>query len=429
MPIVLEENKLWPEIKQLIQQFFAVEKKQEFISGKTKIRLNIPPYGSEEVCEALESVLTAQVTMGEKVKEFEAKFADYIGVKHAVMVTSGSTANLLALAVLTNPMVKNCIERGDEIITPAVTWATTVFPILNLGLTPVLVDVDLNTFHINPDEVERAITNKTRAIMSVHLLGNPCDMKRLVEIARRHNLLLIEDACEAHGAEYNGQKVGSFGDLSTFSFFFSHHISTVEGGMLLTNSENYAELAKALRVFGWVRDLKDKDKIARQYADIDPRYLFINVGYNLRPTEMQGAFGMHQIGRLEKLIAIRRDNAKYWTENLSRYSDYFLLHQEREETRHVWFGYPVTVKPGAPFTRQELVNFLEERGLETRPIMAGNIDEQPAMKLAYYHKVGELSNSRFIMRNSFFFGNHQGIGREQREAVVDYFKEFLSKRV
>lgn len=429
MQIVLEENKLWPEIKELIQQFFATGKKQEFIPGKTKIRLNIPSYGSEEVCEALESLLTTQVTMGKKVQEFEAKFANYIGVKHAVMVTSGSIANLLALAVLTNPVVKNCLQKGDEIITPAITWATTVFPILNLGLTPVLVDVDLYTFNINPDEVERAITDRTRAIMLVHLLGNPCNMKSLVEIARRHNLLLIEDACEAHGAEYNGQKVGSFGDLSTFSFFFSHHISTVEGGILLTNNEEYAELAKALRVFGWVRDLKDKDKIARQYADIDPRYLFINVGYNLRPTEMQGAFGIHQIGKLEKFIAIRRDNAKYWVENLSQYSDYLLFHQEGQGTRHVWFGYPVTIKPEAPFIRQDLVNFLEERGLETRPIMTGNIDEQPAMKLAHYHKVGELSNSRFITRNSFFFGNHHGIGREQREAVVDYFKEFLSKRV
>ena len=426
---MLEENKLWLEIKELIQQFFALEEKPEFIPGETKIRLSIPSYGSEEVCEAVESVLTAKVTMGEKVQEFEAKFANYIGVEHAVMVTSGSTANLLALSVLTNPVVKNCLRQGDEIITPAITWATTVFPILNLGLTPVLVDVDLHTFNINPDEVERAISDKTKAIMLVHLLGNPCDMKGLMEIARRHNLFLIEDACEAHGAEYDRRKVGSFGDLSTFSFFFSHHLSTIEGGMLLTNSEEYAELAKALRVFGWVRDLKDRSKLARQYPDIDPRYLFINVGYNLRPTEMQGAFGMHQIGKLERFIAIRRDNAKYWTENLSCYSDYLLLHQEREGTRHVWFGYPVTVKPEAPFARDELVNFLEEKGLETRPIMAGNIEEQPAMKLPHYRKVGELRNSRFIMRNSFFFGNHHGIGREQRGAVVDYFREFLSRGV
>ena len=366
--------------------------------------------------------------MGKKVAQFESMFADYIGVKYATMVNSGSSANLIALSILTNPMLKEHIEPGDEIITPAVTWATTVFPIINCNAIPVLVDVDLDTFNVNLDEVKKAITKKTKAIMPVHLLGNPCNMPEIMEIAQKHNLFVIEDACEAHGAELNGKKVGSFAPLATFSFFFSHHISTIEGGMVLTNNEELDELAKALRVFGWIRDLRDKESIIRRYEDIDPRFLFTNIGYNLRPTEIQGAFGIHQLKKLDRFIEIRRENANFWTHNLRQYSDCLWLHKERDGTRHVWFGYPVTVKPDARFTRKEMMDFLEKRGVETRPIMSGNMDEQPAMKLFPYRKMGKLQNSRLIMRRSFFFGNHHGIEKEEREAIVDYIGEFIRRR-
>ena len=264
--------------------------------------------------------------------------------------------------------------------------------------------------------------------MPVHLLGNPCQMDELMKVAQEHNLFVIEDSCEAHGAEFKGQKVGSFGDIATFSFFFSHHISTIEGGMVLTNSDEYAELARSLRVFGWIRDLKDKDQIAKKYSEIDPRFLFINIGYNFRPMELQGGFGIHQIQKLEKFIGIRRENARFWHEKLKKYSPYFTLHEEKAGTRHVWFGYPVIVNPTAGFACQELVAFLEKKGVETRPIMAGNIAEQPAMKLSKYRKVGALPNSKLINRNAFFFGNHQGIGKKEREAIVSYFDEFMTKR-
>jgi CDP-6-deoxy-D-xylo-4-hexulose-3-dehydrase len=365
--------------------------------------------------------------MGRKVKEFEALFADYIGVKHAVMVNSGSSANLLALAILTNPQLTGHFERADEVITPAVTWATTVFPILNMGLLPVLVDVDVNSFNIIPDEVESAITSKTRAIMLVHLLGNPCNMDSITDIARRHNLVVIEDACEAHGAEYRGKKVGSFGDLATFSFFFSHHINTIEGGMVLTDREEYAEMARGLRAFGWIRDLKDRQQIATRSPGLDPRFLFTNIGYNLRPTEIQGGIGIHQIQKLEGFIEARRQNSTYWDERIGAHDDYFLLHSEAENTRHVWFGYPITLKPGTPFTRADVVEFLESKNVETRPIMAGNIDEQPVMRHYPYRPVGDLPNARWIMRNSFLFGNHQGIGQLEREAIADYFDEFVGR--
>lgn len=425
----LTEPDIHQALRELIQRWFEQRDEPTFMAGQTRIPLNVPSFGWEEVWEALESLLSGQVTMGSKVRQFEGMFAEYVGVKHGVMVNSGSSANLLALSVLTNPALEARLQPGDEVITPALTWATTVFPILNVGVVPVLVDVDLSTFNLIPAEIEKAITPRTRAIMLVHLLGNPCPMDAIMDIARRHHLLVIEDACEAHGAEYRGRKVGSFGDVATFSFFFTHHLSTIEGGMLLTNNDEYADLARALRVFGWVRDLKDREAIARQYPQIDPRFLFANTGYNLRPTEVQGAFGIHQMAKLESFIAARRDNARYWHDRLSGLADHLLLHEEAEGTRHVWFGYPITVKPDAPFSRKELVEHLERQRMETRPIMAGNIDEQPAMRLFPHRKVGELPNSRFIHRNSFFFGNHHGIDASARDAIVAYIQDFIRQRV
>ena len=415
------------ELRELIRCCFEDRQEAPVPPGPTRIPLSIPAFGWEEVWEALDSLLSRQVTMGTKVRQFEAMFAEYVGVKHAIMVNSGSSANLLAASLLTNPLLPGHLQPGDEVITPAVTWATTVFPLLNVGLVPVLVDVDLRTFNLTAAEVKKAISPKSRAIMLVHLLGNPCNMDEIMAIARRQKLLIIEDSCEAHGAEYGGRKVGSFGDIATFSFFFSHHISTMEGGMLLTNNDEYAELARALRVFGWTRDLEAKDALARQHPEVDPRFLFVNIGYNFRPTEIQGAFGIHQMSRLEGFIEARRDNARYWGEELGSLN-HLLLHREAEGTRHAWFGYPVLVRPNAPFSRKELTDYLEASWVETRPIMAGNIDEQPAMRLFSYRKVGKLPNSRLIHRNAFFSGNHHGIGREEREAIVRYIGEFVAAR-
>ncbi|MFC2007786.1 DegT/DnrJ/EryC1/StrS family aminotransferase [Chloroflexota bacterium] len=421
-----EKNEILREMEKLTREYFAVRPEESFIPGKSKIALNIPSYGWEEACEAIESILTTWVTMGKKVKAFEDSFARYVGTPHGIMVNSGSSANLLALSILTNPLLKNRIKPGDEIITPAVTWVTTVYPIIQVGAVPVLVDVDLETFNISLAEIEKAITDRTKAIMPVHLLGNPCDIKSIMEIAKKHNLFVIEDACESTGAEIEGRKVGSFADLATFSFFFSHHISTIEGGMVMTSNEELAELARTLRVFGWIRDLRNREEVAEKHKDIDPRFLFVNTGYNLRPTEVQGAFGMHQIKKLDEFIKIRQDNARFWTESLREFSDYLVLYEERPGTRHVWFGYPVTVKPDAPFTKKELVDFLESKNLETRPVFTGNIDEQPALRLFNYRKAGNLPNARVVQRQSFFFGNHQGIGKQEREAVVEYFREFMS---
>ena len=412
-------------MESLVREYFS-ENNELPTPGSTRIPLAAPPFGWEEVWEGIESLLSAKVTMGTKVREFENLFAQYLGVRHAIMVNSGSSANLLALSILTNPAMGNRIQPGDEIITPAVTWATTVLPIINCGAIPVLIDVDLATFNIDVEKIEEAITARTRAIMVVHLLGNPCDMKRVMEIARSRDLFVIEDACEAHGAEVNGRKVGTLGDLATFSFYFSHHITTIEGGMIVTNDDAYADQARSMRSFGWIRNLKDADQIAAEHSNIDPRFLFINPGYNLRPTEIQGAFGIHQMKKLDGFIEIRRDNARFWTTRLSEFSDCLRVQDERAGTRHVWFAYPLTVNPGAPFSKEQLTDFLEERGVETRPIMAGNIVEQPVMRLLPYRQVGDLPNSRFVMRNAFLIGNHTGVRDEERATVLEHIRDFIA---
>ena len=415
-------------VRSLLMPYSSFERLEE---GKMRVPLSVPSYGWDEVAEALDSLLSTDVTMGQKVMQFEEMFAEYLGVKHAIMVNSGSSANLIAFSILTNPVLDRRIMPGDEVIVPAVTWSTSVFPIAQVGAKPVLVDVTLDDYNIDVDELEGALSEKTRAIMPVHLLGNPCKMDRIMDIAARNNLYVIEDACEAHGAEYQGKKVSTFGDLGTFSFFFSHHISTIEGGMIVTNNDRFAELAKTLRAHGWIRELNNRKEIAKRYPLTDERFLFINLGYNLRPTEIQGAFGIHQINKLEAFIKIRRENAQYWSDRLAKYANVFYLPapQEPSGSRRVWFGYPVTVRPGAPFSRKELMAFLESKGIATRPITAGDLEEQPALQLIDHRVCGKLPIARMIMRQSFFWGNHPHIGQKERTFVADCVEEFLKEKL
>ena len=407
------------DIDEGIRQQMAMENLTPFISGKTRIPLNVPTYGPEEVIEALDSLMSTWVTMGKNVKRFEEMFAAYVGMRYGVMTNSGSSANLLALSLIT-------LDPGDEVIAPALTWSTTIFPIAQAGGSPVLVDVDRETYNISPEAIERAITPRTRAIMPVHLLGNPCDMDAIMGIAKRHHLFIIEDCCEAHGAEYRGQKVGSFGAFSTYSFFFSHHISTIEGGMVLAREVGAADKCRSMRAHGWIRDMSNRDEIAAANPDIDQRFMFAYPGYNFRPTEIQGAFGIHQLPRLDELVGMRRQQARYFTYALSPHADLLQLPVEAPNTKHSYFAYPITIRDGAPFTKKELVTFLEGKGLETRPIEGSNMAIQPAMKYLKF-RTEDLTNTEYIHDHSFFFGLHQGLGMEQQFAIVSYFDEFMGR--
>ena len=416
-------KKIQDEIK---KNFSTKLQHEQSKNTKFQIPLAVPSYDHEEVIDALDSMLSTWVTMGKKVKSFEEQFSNYIGCKNGIMVNSGSSANLLALSILSNPATENSIKRDSQIITPAITWATTVSPIINVGCTPMFVDVDLDTLCVNTEEIKDAINSKTACLLPVHLMGNPCNMQEISKISKEHDLYLVEDACEAPGATFDDKKVGSFGDLGTFSFFMSHHISTIEGGMIVTNNEELAEMGKTLRTFGWTRDLKNKNKINSEYPEIDPRFLFVNTGYNFRPTEIQGAFGRNQLPKLESLIKIRRENALFWNDELSKYSEYLIL-PKRNLENHVYFGYAITIKKNSPFSREKLTKFLESKGIETRPIMSGNYIEQPAAKLINYQKHGELNNAKLIMRNSFFIGNHHKVTQKERELVVNSFNDFFKQ--
>tara|TARA_B110001454_G_scaffold97654_1_gene92458 strand:+ start:4109 stop:5404 length:1296 start_codon:yes stop_codon:yes gene_type:complete len=403
---------------------------KKFIPQKTKIPLAVPPYGSQEVIEALDSLLEIKTTMGDKVKKFEKEFSKYLGVKHALMVNSGSSANLLALSILSNPSLnKKIIKKDDEIITPAVTWATTVYPIVNIGAKPVFVDVKDNGYNIDPDIIESVITKKTKAILLVHLLGNPCNMNKIRKIAKKHNLFIIEDSCEAHGAEFFKKKVGTFGDLGTFSFFASHHITTMEGGMVVTNNTKLYEIGNALRSFGWSRDLKDKRKIERKFSKIDPRFLFVNLGFNIRPTELQGAFGIHQIKKLDNFVKIRILNAKYWNNKLEKYAEFLLLPRFEKNYKNSFLFYPITVIENKYFTKNQLVTYLEKNNIETRPVMGGNFVEQPVTSYFDYKIGSPLKNAKNIMKNSFVIGNHSGIDNERREFVSQKIIDFMDNKM
>ena len=345
------------------------------------------------------------------------------------MVNSGSSANLLALSILANPLLGNKrIKNNEEIITPAVTWPTTVYPISNVGAIPKFVDVTLDDFTISVNEIEKAITKKTCGIMLVHLIGNPCDMQKIKKIAKKHDLWLIEDACEAHGAKFHKKYVGSFGDLSTFSFFASHHITTMEGGMVVTNNKTLYELGKSLRSFGWIRDQSSKKALEKKYKKIDPRFLFVNVGYNLRPTELQGAFGIHQIKKLENLVKIRIDNAIFWNKKLSSCEKFLILPKLKEHCRKSFLFYPLTVIENTYFSKQELVAHLEKAGIETRPVMTGNILEQPVTKIIKFKKNSKFTNAEYIMKNSFLLGNHHLIGKSAREFIANTITNFINKK-
>ena len=417
------------EINSLIKKYFDDQKEEEFIPGKTKIPLAIPQFGSDEVIESVESLISTWVTMGKKVRSFESQFKDYVGQKGALMVNSGSSANLLALSALSSPNFDNRIKPGDEVICPAVTWPTSVYPILNVGAKPVLVDVDLNTLNVSSETIEDAITPRTKAIMAVHLMGNPCQTDKIKQIADKREINLIEDCCEAHGAKIGNKSVGSFGICSTFSFFLSHHITTIEGGMVLTNNDAILDIATAQRAHGWIREMRNADEIAKEFPDVDKRFLFYETGFNLRPTEIQGAFGIHQIKKLDEFVKIRRNIAKEWNKSLNEFKDYLILPEEIDGTTHSYFAYPITVKENAPFSRKEITEFLESKLIETRPIAGGNLTEQPSAKLYDYRVNGDLSCSKTIMKNSFFIGIHTGIKKQQQEFVKDTFNEFISERV
>lgn len=385
--------------------------------------LSVALYGAEEVSGALDCLLDQNVTMGRRVAEFERDFASFTGSRHAIMVNSGSSANLLALSALASDKLPGGLRPGDEVIVPSVTWSTTIAPVLQMGCVPVLVDIDENTLNLRPEDLEEAISPRTRAIFPVHLLGNPVDMPALMEVAERHNLWVVEDTCESLGSTIADRQVGSFGAFGTFSFYFSHHITTIEGGMVITDDDRLADLARSMRAHGWTRDMSNREELEAASPWVDPRFLFVNVGYNLRPMEVQAAFGLVQLRRLEEFNERRRENARYLMDALADLSAELDFVTEQAGGRSTWFGFTVMLRDAE--TRRALSRHLESRKIATRPIVAGNLAVQPAFRDNPHRTVGSLRGATRVGERGLFVGNHPNLTHAHLDHIATAFHDFF----
>jgi CDP-4-dehydro-6-deoxyglucose reductase, E1 len=424
------------EVSGILSKYYR-DNKEEFIPGKTKVGVGAPVYDEKEVIHVLESLLSGWISQGKNVLKFEEEFAKFAGKRYGVAVNSGSSANLIALASL---IESKKVPKGSEVIVPAATFPTAVSPVIQLGLKPVFVDVDAKTFNIDPDEVKKAATGRTSVIIPAHFLGFPADMKPLQAIARKNNAVILEDCAESHGALYENKKVGSFGEMSTFSFFVAHNITTGEGGMIVTDSEELANYARSLRAFGRActcsictfsqgkgctfNRFDFDDPILKHY---DRRQIFLYLGYSVKMIEMVASFGIEQLKKIDYFTEIRRQNAKYFISRLKRFAGYLQIPNPASNVNPSYYGFPLVIQKDAPFTREALINFLEKNKIETRPFFGGCLVDQPAFRNQDIKVVGELPVSRYLRDNGFFIGCHQGIGEAQRKFVIEKFEEFFKK--
>lgn len=371
-----------------------------------KFPLATASWGQEEM-DAMQSVIASGMfTMGAHVQTFERDFATYVGSKYCVMVNSGSSSNLLMVAALfytKNPKLK--LKRGDEVIVPAVSWSTTYYPLYQYGLKIKFVDIDLNTLNYDLDALESAVTDNTRMIMAVNLLGNPNDFDRINAIIGERDIVLMEDNCESLGAKFNGQQAGTFGVMGSYSSFFSHHISTMEGGLIVTDDEELYHILLSLRAHGWTRNLPKHNHVCGEKSDdpFEESFRFVLPGFNVRPLELEGALGVVQLKRLPGMVEERRKNGKLLQATLANHPD-VIIQQEIGESS--WFGFSLVIRPGSPLTRKNLLGKLNELGFECRPIVAGNFAKNEVVKYFNSEVHGELKNADHIDQHGLFVGNH-----------------------
>ena len=371
-----------------------------------KFPLATTSWGKEEI-DAMQRVITSGMfTMGPNVEAFEQLFAEYVGSQHCVMVNSGSSANLLMVAALfytKNSKLK--LRRGDEVIVPAVSWSTTYYPLYQYGLKIKFVDIDLHTLNYDLDQLEQAVTCKTRVIMAVNLLGNPNDFGRIQKIIGSLNIVLIEDNCESMGATYLGRQAGTFGVMGTFSSFFSHHISTMEGGLIVTDDKELYQIMLSLRSHGWTRSLPKHNLVCSDKSDdpLEELFRFVLPGYNFRPLELEGALGIEQIKRLPKMLQERRKNGRLLQEVLHNHPQIII---QREIGESSWFGFSLVIRPGSQMTRKAFAIKLNQLGFQCRPIVAGNFAKNEVVKYFDSEVHGQLKNAEHIDQNGLFIGNH-----------------------
>ena len=436
----MTSNEIRAKIAKLVKQFA-----DETLDTKTFVANDstIPPsgkvLGANELQFMVDASLDGWLTTGRFNKAFEERLASYLGTRYVLTTNSGSSANLLALTALTSPKLGDkALLPGDEVITVAASFPTTVNPIIQNNLIPVFIDVDLATYNIQVDKIESAISSKTKAIMIAHTLGNPYNLSEVKRIAEKYNLWLIEDCCDALGTTYNDQMVGTFGDIATLSFYPAHHITTGEGGAVFTQSPKLNKLIESFR--DWGRDCfcnPGVDNTCGKRFDwqlgslpkgYDHKYIYSHLGYNLKMTDMQAACGLAQMDRIEGFIDKRKKNFNYLKKGLQPFSDLIILPEATKNSDPSWFGFPITIKPESRINRIDLLRFLDNHKIGTRLLFSGNIIRQPYFKNLNYRIFSELTNTDVIMNHSFWLGVYPGINEKMLDFIIAKISVFLSKK-
>ncbi len=449
------EQELRNKVKEAAKEYYKE------VYGEKRVFDYIPPsgklLGEEELLNMIDASLDMWLTAGRFNKEFETKFAKYLGVKYALSTNSGSSANLLAFSALTSHKLgERALKKGDEVISVAAGFPTTINPIIQHGMVPVFVDCEIGTYNIDADKIEEAITPRTKAIFLAHTLGNSYDLDKIMALAEKYNLWVIEDSCDALGGEYKGKKIGTIGHIGTFSFYPAHHLTMGEGGAVITNDPLLYKIIMSFR--DWGRDCccpPGRDgvcgkRFSQQLGNLpfgyDHKYTYSHIGFNLKITDWQAALGCSQIDKLDKFIGIRTHNADRLTEKLSDMQNYLILPKIKEGVKPSWFGYLISVKEDAPFTKQEMVEYLENHNVGTRQLFAGNILRQPMIvdndvdlrignsELINSKELTEehyklLPNTDFIMNNTFWVGTFPALGDEEIDRIAGTIKEFINSKV
>lgn len=428
-------EQLKAEILDKVREYHAVaHTRPPFVPGRSRVNYAGRVFGPEEMVNLVDSSLDFWLTMGPYGDLFETRMKRYFGARDFALVNSGSSANLTAVMALMSRQLAEPLRAGDEVITPAVTFPTTVAPLVHGGLIPVFVDCEIDTCNIDPAQIEAALSPKTRAIMIPHTLGNPCDLDVIGDIARRKGLLLVEDCCDALGSTFRGRLVGTFGDLGTLSFFPAHHITMGEGGGVVVNSARLSPIVKSVR--DWGRDCwcapGESNTCGKRFGwqlgglpcGYDHKYTYSNLGYNFKPTDMQAAVGVAQMDRLPGFVAARRANFQKLFDGLQAYADRLILPRQDPRAEPSWFALPITVQHGV--SRRELVHWLEHANIETREVFGGNILKQPGYQGIAMRQVGALEQTDRIMRDTFFIGVYPGLTDEMIAYVLDTFSRFFA---
>lgn len=430
-------EKLWrSDFSRRAEQFYKLfHTPQPFEPGETWVGCSGKVYDEKELIGLIDASLDFWLTTGRYASIFEENMANFLGVRYCLLTNSGSSANLLAISSLTSPKLgERQLKPGDEVITVAAGFPTTVTPIVQNRLVPVFVDVDPETYNVDVEQLDAAVSSKTRALILAHTLGNPFNLDAVTEIARKHHLWLIEDNCDALGSTYKSRYTGAFGDLSTLSFYPAHHMTMGEGGAVLTCDPLLKRIVESFRDWGrdcWCPPGKDntcKRRFVWQLGELpsgyDHKYTYSHLGYNLKPTDMQAAVGVAQLAKLVDFIGIRRKNFQALYAGLQNHEDVLILPKATENADPCWFGIPLTVRAKAPFTRQQLVQHLEDHRIRTRLLFAGNILKQPAFRGVRYRVAGELKNTDLIMERTFWIGVYPGLGQKEINYVLDTLLHF-----